>query len=367
MYSASLINDPFGDPGVYLECRYRRDSVLFDLGDLHALPARKLLKVHAIFVSHTHMDHFIGFDHLLRLCLGRDKQLHIFGPPGIAGQIEHKIRAYTWNLVENYSHDFAVVVTEVHPEHQSTIRFGCRSAFQPERLEERRPFEGTLLDTKFFAVRGTFLDHMIPCLAFRFEEKQRINIMKNALLEQGLPVGAWLMDLKEQILSGDGDEAPVRVWSKQDPCLEKWLPLGRLKGAVRITPGLSISYVTDAVFSSENMRRISILIRGSDHLFIEAMFRHEDRDIAAKKHHLTARQAGTLARIAGVKRISLFHHSPKYKGAAAQLEDEAMHAFLDRRPEPEEGAGRTIRLPGSPLTPVFCKGNRKNRDRNRDS
>ena len=338
MYSASLINDPFGDPAVCVECRYRRDSVLFDLGDLHDLPARRLLKVHSIFVSHTHMDHFIGFDHLLRLCLGRDKQLHIFGPPGFAGQIEHKIKAYTWNLVENYTNDFAVVATEVHPRRQSTIRFGCRNAFRPECLEERLPFEGLLLDTTFFAVRGAFLDHRIPCLAFRFEEKQRVNIMKNALLEQGLPVGAWLMDLKERILNGDGDDAPVRVRSRDDPGREQWLPLGRLKAAVRITPGQSISYVTDAVWSGENMRRIIDLIRGSDHLFIEAMFLDEDREVAARKHHLTACQAGTLARIAGVKRITLFHHSPKYKGEAARLKDEAMCAFLDRRAEPEERA-----------------------------
>jgi len=337
MYSASLINDPFGDPGVCVECRYRRESVLLDLGDLHALPARRLLKVNSIFVSHTHMDHFIGFDHLLRLCLGRDKQLRVFGPPGFAGQIEHKIRAYTWNLVQNYDNDFAVVVTEVHPQHQNTIRYACRNAFQPEVLEAHRPFAGTLLDTKFFAIRGVFLDHRIPCLAFRFDEKKRINIMKNALAEQGLPLGAWLMTLKEHILNGDSDEVPVRVWTKNEPGHEKWLPLGRLKAAVKITPGLSISYVTDAIGSSENMRRITDLIRGSDHLFIEATFLHEDRDIAAKKHHLTARQAGTLAGISGVKRITLFHHSPKYKGAAALIENEAMHAFLEHRQAQEAG------------------------------
>ena len=28
MYNASLINDPFADPGVYIECKYRREAVL---------------------------------------------------------------------------------------------------------------------------------------------------------------------------------------------------------------------------------------------------------------------------------------------------------------------------------------------------
>ncbi len=64
---------------MYVECRYRHESLLFDFGDLHRLPPRKLLKVDYIFVSHTHKDHSIGFDHLLRLCLGRDKPASVSG------------------------------------------------------------------------------------------------------------------------------------------------------------------------------------------------------------------------------------------------------------------------------------------------
>ena len=32
MFSARLVNDPFGDPAVYLDMRYRREALLFDLG-----------------------------------------------------------------------------------------------------------------------------------------------------------------------------------------------------------------------------------------------------------------------------------------------------------------------------------------------
>jgi len=45
---------------------------------------------------------------------------------------------------------------------------------------------------------------------------------------------------------------------------------------------------------------------------------------------LTAHQAGALARRAGAKRISLFHFSPKYKGAGDLLLEEAMAAFNGR-------------------------------------
>jgi len=70
MFNARLVNDPFGDPALYLDLRYRREALLFDLGDIQELAPRMILKIDHIFVTHTHMDHFIGFDHLLRICLG---------------------------------------------------------------------------------------------------------------------------------------------------------------------------------------------------------------------------------------------------------------------------------------------------------
>jgi ribonuclease Z len=331
MYSASLVNDPFGDPGVYVECKYRREAVLFDLGDLHLLPPRKLLKIDYIFVSHTHMDHFIGFDLLLRLCLGRDKHLQIFGPPGFLQHLEHKLMAYTWNLVENYTNDFAIIATEVHPHTQTTKRYCCRTAFQPEIIEEGRAFDSVLVETRFFTVRSVFLDHLIPCLAFCFEERQRFNVLKTVLQEMDLPTGAWLTALNEHLINGDANETPVRICSKNLPgnTGEKWLPLGVLKRAVKVSPGLRIGYVTDVIHSSENYDAILALVEHADLLFIETTFLQDDTETAERKYHLTARQAGTLARQAHVKRMVPFHFSPKYKSATHLLIEEAMAAFRD--------------------------------------
>ncbi len=329
MFNAALINDPFGDPGVYVECKYRREAILFDLGDLHLLPPRKLLKIDYIFVSHTHMDHFIGFDHLLRLCLGRDKHLHLYGPPGFLKHLEHKLMAYAWNLVENYTNDFEVIATEVHPHALTTKRYCCRTAFQPETLEECRTFDDILLETRFFTVRGAFLDHLIPCLAFRFEERQRFNILKTVLKEMGLPTGVWLMTLKEHLVNGDTDETPVRIRSRDQlgNVGERWLPLGALKHVVKVSPGLRIGYVTDAIHNRENCAAILELADHADLLFIETTFLQDHMETAARKYHLTAQQAGTLARRAHVKRMVPFHFSPKYKMTPHVLAEEAMKAF----------------------------------------
>jgi ribonuclease Z len=77
-----LINGPFDDPGLFIPFLYENRAILFDLGDINTLSARDILKVSHVFITHTHMDHFIGFDRLLRLFLGREKKLYLYGPQG---------------------------------------------------------------------------------------------------------------------------------------------------------------------------------------------------------------------------------------------------------------------------------------------
>jgi ribonuclease Z len=330
MFTSYLINDPFDDPGVYVELRYKKEALLFDLGDLRSLMPRKILKISHIFVSHTHMDHFIGFDHLLRICLGRDVHISLFGPPGFIKNVESKIGAYTWNLVENYTNDFVLLVTEVHEHGKTTKRYHCQNTFQPDAVMGADNVDGTLVNRKDFTVKGTFLDHKIPSLAYSLEETKHLNIKKNALEELGLPVGPWLTELKNSILHGKPDETPVMIrWKeKNGDSFEKNYTLGALKDAiVKVTPGKKMTYIADAVYSAENVRKILELAHGSDILFIEAPFLEKDAETALRKYHLTAHQAGDLARKAGVKNVSLFHFSPKYKGSGHLLIEEAMGAF----------------------------------------
>jgi len=340
MFNTVLVNGPGGDPCVYLEMKYRRRGLLFDLGDLHALPPRNILKVEHICVSHTHMDHFIGFDHLVRICLGRDRHIVLYGPPGFLKQVESRLHAYTWNLVEQYVNDFVLIATEVDPKgRMTTRRFSCRCAFRAEGEDEIRTFDGPLFEDRYFLLQGAFLDHKIPCLAFRVEEKRRINIRREALQELGLPTGPWLNGLKDCLVNDCPPDFPVRIWWKNEEGLsmERWAPLGTLVDRiVKITPGQKIAYVTDAVYSEDNAGIIVNLARDADILFIEGPFLDVEADQAAGKHHLTARQAGTLAREAGVKRMIPFHFSARYRGLEAQLIEEAETAF--RGPGDQYGA-----------------------------
>jgi ribonuclease Z len=326
IFRPELVNDPFGDPGLYVDFKFDKRALLFDLGDITALPSKKILRISDVFVSHTHMDHFFGFDRLLRLCLGRPTRMCLYGPPGFAAQVEHKLAAYTWNLVENYPGDFSLDAWDVDPRwHGHGIRLRCRRRFEREPLEARHFPDGVLVDEPAFRVRAAFLDHGTACLGFAIEEKVHVNVWKNRLAELGLGVGPWLKELKDAVARDVPDEMPQRVWWRDGSSglHERVIALGSLKAEVlQLVPGEKICYVTDVAFHQDNVERIAALASQATQLFIECTFLEQDADHAARKMHLTARQAGSIARAAGAKFVTPFHFSPRYAGRQAELRAE---------------------------------------------
>ena len=329
LFHPALVNGPFGDPGLYVECLFEKRAFLFDLGDLRTLAPRKLLRVSDVFVSHMHMDHFFGFDWLLRICLGRERLMRLYGPPQFLAQLEAKLSAYTWNLVARYDTDFTLVATEIGEGAARRAHFRCRAAFRREEEKDFALDGGVLLDEPGFRVRCALLDHDTPCLGFALEEKQHVNIWKDRLDALGLPTGQWLRELKRAVLAGEPDTTPFRIaWKAQGVVYEKIFPLGELRQRIlAIVPGQKIGYVTDVAYSDANAARIAALASGADLLFIESPFLDADAPRAAQKFHLTARQAGTLARRAGVKVVIPFHFSPRYSERENELRAEIDAAF----------------------------------------
>lgn len=330
LFHPQLVNDPFGDPALYVDCLFEKRALLFDLGDIRRLAPRKILRLSHIFVSHAHMDHFIGFDWLLRISLGREKAMYLFGPARFLEQVEHKLAAYTWNLVANYSTDFTLTVTEVQQEGIARrASFRCKSGFRKEAEAELNLADGILVDEAMFRVRCALLDHKTPCLGFALEEKAHINVWKNRLAEMGLPMGAWLRELKQAVLRGESDDLPFRVWWKEDQQIrETHVLLGQLKANIlRTVPGQKISYITDLIYRPENAAKVIELVRSSDLLFIEAGFLQQDAERASAKYHLTARQAGELAKAAGAKNVIPFHFSPTYSDREELLQQELQAAL----------------------------------------
>ena len=326
----SLVNDRFGDPALYVEFLFEKRALLFDLGDLHALEPRKILRISDLFVSHTHLDHFIGFDQILRILIGREKRVRLYGPAGFIDHVGHRLGSYSWNLVDRYSSELIFSVTEVELDSRARMtEFRLGNAFRREAEQAVMIRDGVILDDGVFKARAAVLDHRIPCLAFAIEEKAHVNVWKNRLDQLGLPTGPWLRELKQAVLRNEPDSMAFRAWWREagEP-RERVFPLGQLKEEIlEIVPGQKIGYVVDALFNDRNRRHIVDLVSGADILFIEAAFAKDDEERAAERYHLTTEQAGRLARLAGVERLEPFHFSPRYAGEEERLRDEVERAF----------------------------------------
>ncbi|MBW2604500.1 MAG: ribonuclease Z [Deltaproteobacteria bacterium] len=324
-----LVNGPFDDSSLFIPFLYEKRAVIFDLGDIYSLSARDILKISHIFITHTHMDHFIGFDRLLRLVLGRNQDLYMYGPENFIKNVEGKLAGYSWNLVQNYSNHLALHVTEVHDDHLVTKDYICQNAFIPVSKAVKLPINGPLHKEPSFSVFTRILDHSLPCLGFTLKERFHVNILKDAVAGLGLEVGPWLAEFKQALFDHQDPDSKFEVTCGEEQH-KKTFVLGDLaKQIALITPGQKVSYVADVVYNESNIAKIVELVKDADHLFIEASFLEEDRDIAEKKCHLTARQAGLIAGKAKVKQITPFHFSPRYQGQGHLLEQEAMEAYDD--------------------------------------
>jgi ribonuclease Z len=328
-----LVNGPFGDPALYVHLAHRGLALLFDCGDLHALTARELLKIRAVFISHGHIDHLIGFDALLRAFLCRDLNLQLFGPAGIIDQLAGRLAGYTWNLTDSFS--FVLTVREWRGERLEEAVFRAQNGFVLEAQPGRDCRDGLLYETPFCSVRAVRLDHGdIHSLAFTLEEPLHIAIHRDALERRGFLAGPWLGLFKDLVLQQAHGKAMLDVPLAVGGAKE--LPLAELiEDIASIERGMKVCYVTDAAPTADNLRKIIDLARAAHLLVIEAVFAHRDLPRARLRNHLTARLAGRLGRLAGATRLRVFHHSPRYLDRPELLAAEAQEAFSG---EPQDGS-----------------------------
>ena len=322
-----LPNGPFGDPVLWVDLPDEGHSVLIDLGELHAVPARRLLRVGRVVVSHTHMDHFIGFDHLLRLLLGRESELVVTGPAGFLDHVAGKLAGYAWNLIESYP----VCLTAEEVDGDSVRGATYRGA---ERLrptgETTRPFTGKLHDHRAYTIEARVFDHGIPVLGVVLRETERLSVDKDRLARRGLAPGPWLRALKHAVRRREPRMTEIEVPQPGGGVLRR--PIGNLADEILFrAEGQALGYLTDVRFTPPNVERAVELFRGVDLLVCEAVFLHEDEELARARGHLTARQAGQLARAAAARRLAPFHFSPRYAEREQELLDEAADAFGGRR------------------------------------
>ena len=177
-----------------------------------------LLRVTHAFVTHTHMDHFAGFDHLLALGLGRMRRLVLWGGPGFVDQVEHKLRAYTWNVVHRYEVPMMIEAHALAPDGSRTPR-ALRQPSGFERFERRRrgpygpprPGERPAARRAAVRVRARVVDHEMPVLAFAHRGEGAGARRGRPHRRHGPGDRRLAAQLKHAVLAGAPDDTPIEL------------------------------------------------------------------------------------------------------------------------------------------------------------
>jgi len=153
-----LVNGPFEDPILFIRITRERRACLFDAGSIDRLNPGDLQKITDVFITHTHIDHFIGFDTLLRALLRRETPLRVYGPSDITECVEGKLRGYTWNLIKEYP--LKIEVFCINGDKMIASSFHSENCFK--RVDNSTSeFRGIVLNEPLFTIKAVQLDHQI--------------------------------------------------------------------------------------------------------------------------------------------------------------------------------------------------------------
>ncbi|MTI40415.1 ribonuclease Z [Fulvivirga lutimaris] len=226
----------------------------------------KVQRIHHIFISHLHGDHYLGLMGLIYTMhlLKRTKDLNIYGQKGLKEIIVTQLKYSDSRL--NYKINFR----ELQPKKSELL------------------FEDDTLEITSFP-----LNHRIPCSGFLFKEKPKpLRLSKENLPENIALAHIALLKKGEDVFDEEGN----LLYKNK----EYTLP-----------PRRSRSYA----FCSDTLYDESIVphIKGVDLLYHEATFLADKYPWAELTFHSTTHQAGEIAKKAEVKQLVIGHYSARYK------------------------------------------------------
>ena len=315
----SLINPPWDDTAIFVERENTSAAWLLDCGNLARLRVRDLMRIEKVFISHTHIDHFCGLDYLMRMNLREDKNLDIYGPPGLTTQLGHKLLGYAWDYDE--SAKFSITAHEISADSIASTLFLCSEGFQP-KPQGIIPHDSTLKLPGGVTMRFTCAVHRphAPCLSYLLEEPRCWRFDNRALAALGLKNGPWIGQLKKMLDSGEN----------QGKLLVDGSELSAEELASRCftsVPGRRLAFITDSIFNKASVKNFKSLGIGLDELWCEACYRHSQLDLARQYCHFTAKQAGRLAAELEAKALFIFHYSRRYTDELMGHIEEAREVF----------------------------------------
>ncbi len=314
-----LVNGSAGDPALFIDYPGRDDAILFDAGENGGLDARRLGDLGAVFITHHHVDHFIGLDRIVRANLDRDKTLHVFGPTGTIRKVYDRIKSYEYPFFP-----FQKLTLEVRDVESTLIRSAsleCSRGFpEPEPVES--PREGCVLFRNAgLRVEFAFGDHTVPCLAFALVEEAGYQPNPDKLAAGPLRPGSWVGQALARLRAGEPMDSPMTISGGR-------FDLGTLAETYfERTPDVRVAYVTDTAWSDEARPGLRKLAHRAWRLYCDSFYSRREIKQAEKHRHMTASQAAELAREAKVESLVLMHFAARYAGRYESLVEEARAAF----------------------------------------
>lgn len=264
--------------GAYL-LRLNDEGFLFDPGEgtqrqfIYANVAPTV--VTRIFVSHFHGDHCLGLGSMLmRLNLDR---------------VQHEIHCYYPASGKVYF---------------DRLRFGTLYHDQVNVVEHPVKEEGVVHQDGKFCIEAYFLDHGVDNLGWRIKEHDRIKFDKEKLQTLGI-VGSMVKKLQEDgFLTISGKKVSIEdvSWTRKGDIFSIVIDTRECSNAIKIAKDAKL-------------------------FLCESTYLEEDRELAEKHFHLTARQAALIAKQAGAQKLILTHFSARYKDLDP-FEKEAREVFL---------------------------------------
>ena len=234
----------------------------------------KPTKLTKIFISHFHADHVLGLAGLMRNLSANEYKgvLHIYGPKGLPVFFDHLLRS-------------SLYIPKVKV-----------------RLVEIKP--GKIVETERLIVEAFRLFHSVESLGFVVQEKAKRKINPEVMRRIGLV---------QHPLLGELQRGKDIVWKGKKVSVKK---------ATFLVAGRKYVFIQDTGFDKKLVK----YAKGADLLVCESTFESKDEEKARECRHLTAGQAGMIAKKGKVKRLIVTHFSQRYADLS-QMRKDARKAF----------------------------------------
>lgn len=226
----------------------------------------KFSRINHIFISHLHGDHFFGLPGLISTfrLLGREKELHIYGPKGIKEAITLFLK-----LGDSWT-NYPLIFHELESKESELIWEDSKVSVQTIPLEHRVYTNGFLFNEKE-APRTLDAE---AAHRYGVDRSQFNNIKKGA---DGITKNGDVISNKK--LTHDPPEPK------------------------------SYAFCSDTVYNET----IVPLVQDVDALYHESTFLESEAHLCDRTKHSTAKQAAQIAKLAHVKKLILGHYSTRYK------------------------------------------------------